>query len=142
MASTLSIENLHRWSAIKPEVRPRMVLGSAAASVRLMPFHCEPCVAVRTGLTRCLLCRQVLELAWREETFPVLQALLERQVSMLPREATSAPGADAGRDRQLTPGHLALSCSSPYLGTAISASLSHGPGWPTTPVWWRVALNS
>lgn len=71
------MENLHRktWGL------------QLLCSVRPMLFHCEPRVALKAGLTRCLLCRQVLELAWREETFPVLQALLERQVSMLPREA-------------------------------------------------------
>lgn len=69
---------------IKPEIKPRMVLGSAAARVRLTLFYCGPRVALGIGLTRCLLCRQVLELAWREETFLVLQTLLERQVSVLP----------------------------------------------------------
>lgn len=89
-ASTLSPENMHRWSVIKPEVKPRVVLGSTR--VRPMLFRRgPPCVAVRTGLIRCLLCRQILELAWREETFLVLQALLERPVSMLPREALLAP---------------------------------------------------
>lgn len=29
-------------------------------------------------------CRQILELPWKEETFLVLQSLLERQVSRLP----------------------------------------------------------
>lgn len=55
---------------------------------------------------------------------------------------TAQGPADAGRDRRLTPGHLALSCSSTYLGTGVSESLSHGPGWPRTPVWSGVTLNS
>lgn len=129
-----------------------MALGSAAAGVRLMLSRCGPRVAVGRGLTRCLLCRQVLELAWREETFLVLQALLERRVSGLPRElgglqasGSGKQGAphtrvtDSGRrpcrcgQRTAGPGHLALSFSSTCLGTGVSTSLSRGPGQPRTP---------
>ncbi|XP_021115602.1 Fanconi anemia group E protein isoform X4 [Heterocephalus glaber] len=47
---------------------------------------CPGLVRGQAVLTRPLLCRQILELSWKEETFLVLQALLERQVEMTPEK--------------------------------------------------------
>lgn len=46
----------------------------------------------QASLPRPLVCRHMLDLPWKEETFLVLQSLLEQQVSRWGRRGSGAPG--------------------------------------------------